>query len=214
MQAGRMVLGALAAGGMLFAFSAHALSDPTTLNYAVTRDGAPIGTNVVRLGRDGQDTTVQVETHVEVGVAFITFYKFDETETERWADGRLVAMNATTDDNGTVHRASATAQNGMIVARCDGKTSQLLATTIPLNLWNRAIVAQNEALDTQSGSLEPIKVTDRGEDELVIHGHARRAHHYVVVTTFPQDVWYDDKGELVQVELKGSDGSTIRYQLV
>jgi hypothetical protein len=34
------------------------------------------------------------------------------------------------------------------------------------------------------------------------------------VATFPQDVWYDDSGELVRVELKGADGSTILYQIV
>jgi hypothetical protein len=214
MQAARIVLGALAAAGTLFVVSAQARSDPTTINFAVTRNGAQIGTNTIRLDHDSQGTTVQMQTHVQVGFAFLILYKFDQTETERWADGRLVAMNATTDDNGTVHRASATAQNGVIVSQCDGKTSQLAPTTIPLSLWNPAIVGQNSALDTQNGQLEPIKVTDRGEDKLMIHGHARRAHHYVIATTYPQDVWYDDKGELVQVELKGSDGSTIRYQLV
>lgn len=214
MLRGRLALGALAAASMFLALSAHASSDPTTLNYTVTRNGEQIGTNTVRLDHDEQGTTVQVDIHVQVGFAFVTLYKFDQTETERWVDGRLVVMNATTDDNGTVHRTSATAQNGMIVARSDGKTTQLAPTTIPLNLWDRSIVSQNAALDAQSGNLESIKVTDRGEEDLVVQGRARRAHHYQIVTTYPQDVWYDDSGELVQVELKGSDGSTIRYQLV
>lgn len=215
MQIVHMGLAALAAAGTLFVLSAQARPDPETLNFTVTRNGAPIGTNIIRLGHQGQDTTVQVETHVQVGFAFLTLYKFDQTETERWADGRLVAMNAMTDDNGTVHRASATARNGMIVAQCDGKTtSELAPTTVPLSLWNPTIVNQTAALDTQNGSLETIKVSDMGEGNLVIERRERHVHHYQIVTTYPQDVWYDDSGELVQVELKGSDGSTIRYQLV
>ena len=48
----------------------------------------------------------------------------------------------------------------------------------------------------------------------MIQGKQRPAHHYEIVTSFPQEVWYDDNDQLVQVELKGSDGSTIRYQLI
>jgi hypothetical protein len=44
----------------------------------------------------------------------------------------------------------------------------------------------------------------------VIHG----AHHCQIVATFPRDVWYDNDGQLVRVEMKGSDGSTILYQMV
>ena len=70
------------------------------------------------------------------------------------------------------------------------------------------------AFDPKDGTVQPLKVVDRGEEKVVIQGKARPAHHYEIVTTYPQDVWYDDNRQLVQVELKGSDGSTIRYQLM
>jgi hypothetical protein len=187
----------------------------TSLNFAVMRNGAQIGTNSIRFTHDGTDTTVQMITHIKVGIAFLTLYQFDQTENERWADGRLLAMSATTDDNGTVHRASAAARDGKIVVQCDGRISATPPSTIvPFNLWNPALVAQNVALDTRNGGLEPIKVEDRGEGNVMVEGHMRRAHHYQIVATFPQDVWYDDSGQLVRVELKGSDGSTILYQMV
>jgi hypothetical protein len=99
--------------------------------------------------------------------------------------------------------------------QCDGKVSATPpATIVPFNLWNPALVVQNVALDTRNGGLETIRVADRGEGNVVVQGHVRHAHHYQIVATFPQDVWYDDSGELVRVELKGSDGSTILYQMV
>jgi len=52
----------------------------------------------------------------------------------------------------------------------------------------------------------------RGEDHVIVRGRPKRTHHYVIRTTFPQDVWYDEDRQLVKVELKGSDGSIIRYQ--
>ncbi|MGH6876171.1 MAG: DUF6134 family protein [Rhizomicrobium sp.] len=215
MPVARTSMAALGGALALFAIPVHADdADGTTVNFAVMRDGTQIGTNSVRFAHEGPDTTVQTVTHVKVGVAFLTLYRFDQTETEQWAEGRLVAMTSTTDDNGTIHRASAAERDGAIVVKCNGKTSMAAPTVIPLSLWNSAVVAQNTALDTRNGAVEPIKVIDRGEEAVAVRGHTLRAHHYEIVTSFPQDVWYDDNGELVQVELKGSDGSTILYQLV
>ncbi|HEY6579412.1 MAG TPA: DUF6134 family protein [Rhizomicrobium sp.] len=214
MSVNRITAGALVATAALFAVPVDADTDDTTVNFAVMRDGAQIGTNSVHVVHDGADTTVRTVTHVKVGFAFLTLYTFDQTETEHWAEGRLVAMASTTDDNGTIHRASAAARDGTVFVRCDGKTTKAAADIIPLNLWNSAVVAQNTALDTQNGQLEPLRVIDRGEQAVTIQGHTRRTHHYEIVTTFQQDVWYDDSGELVRVELKATDGSTILYQLV
>ena len=196
------------------AAAAPASPHDAAMNFAVMRNGMQIGTNSVRFEHNGADTTVKTVTHVEIGFGFLTLYKFDQTETERWADGRFIAMDSTTDDNGTLHRASAAAGGGKVIVNGDGKVKELAPTAIPLSLWNSALVAQNTAIDPKDGSVEQVKAVDRGEDDLVVRGHAQRAHHYVVVTTFAQDVWYDDNHQLVQVELKGSDGSTIRYQLV
>lgn len=195
-------------------YSAQTAASNSTVNFAVMRNGAQIGSNSIRFAHDGTDTTVQMVTHIKVGIAFLTLYRFDQTESERWADGRLLAMNATTDDNGKVHRASASSRGGRIVVQCDGKVSATVPSIVPFSLWNPALVAQSVALDTRDGGLETIKVLDRGEEQVVVQGHPRQAHHYQIVATFPQDVWYDDSGQLVRVELKGSDGSTILYQMV
>ncbi len=224
MKANRILLvaalGAVLAWGVAPAlaqdsYSASQPAPATTVKFAVMRNGAQIGTNSIRFGRDGSDTTVQMVTHVKVGFAFLTLYRFDQTENERWADGRLLALDATTDDNGTVHRASAAAQDGRIVVHCDGKVSATPpASIIPFSLWNPALVAQNVALDTRDGGLESIRVADRGEETVMVQGRSRRAHHYQIMSSFPEDVWYDDNDQLVRVELKGSDGSTILYQMV
>jgi hypothetical protein len=215
MQINRIAMVALALSAIVFAVSAQAIPETTTtLNFAIMRNGAQIGTNLIQIGHDGADTTVQQVTHVNVGFAFLTFYKFDQTESERWAKGKLLAMTSTTDDNGTVHQATATARNGILVVRCNGKVSETASTTMPYSLWNPALVEQTVALDTRNGGLEAIKAIDDGEQNVLVQGRWRRAHHYQIVTNLPQDVWYDDSGDLVQVEMKGTDGSTITYTLV
>jgi hypothetical protein len=193
---------------------AQAEPNAAAIDFAVMRNGAQIGTNHIKVGHDGAETTVQNVTHVAVNIGFLTLYKFDQTETERWADGRFVAMTSKTDDNGTEHSASANAKDGKIVIRGDDRMSEAPPTAVPLSLWNLSVVDTNLAFDPKDGTVQPLKVLDRGEDKVVIQGKPRVAHHYEIVTTYPQDVWYDDNHQLVQVELKGSDGSTIRYQLM
>jgi hypothetical protein len=207
MKAGLLVLAVLAASG---ATQSQAAAE--TIRFAVMRDGQPIGSNTIELQRDGAATTVRMVTHIQVKIAFLTVYRFDQTETERWVDGRLVALEAITDDNGTPHRVTATSNNGKITVNADGKVSEVAGTTIPASYWNPALLGKSTALNPQDGAIVPVAVTDRGEDHVDVQGRQKRARHYVVRTTFRQDVWYDEHRQLVKVELKASDGSTIRYQ--
>jgi hypothetical protein len=183
-----------------------------TLRFAVMRNGEQIGSNMIELRRKGAETTVRMVTHIQVKIAFLTVYRFDQTETERWVDGHLVALEAVTDDNGTPHRVKATSGNNRITVNADGKVAEIAGTTIPASYWNPALLGKSIALNPQDGAIVPVAVTDRGEDHVIVQGRAKRTHHYVIRTTFPQDVWYDEDRQLVKVELKGSDGSTIRYQ--
>jgi hypothetical protein len=192
---------------------AHADPGVEQMKFSVTRDGAQIGTNTIDVVRRGAETNVQIVTHVLVGMAFFTLYKFDQTETESWANGRLLAMNAVTDDNGTLHRMNASNCNGELVVDHDGQVQKMASSVVPASLWNPAMLSQNVALNPEDGKLVPVSVVDRGEDNLVIDGRTARTHHYMVKTVYAEDVWYDDEHRLVKMELKGSDGSTIQYQL-
>jgi hypothetical protein len=208
MKAGLLILAALATFGTVESQAAA-----ETIRFAIMRDGQPIGTNTIELSRNGAETTVKMVTRIQVKIAFMTVYRFDQTETERWVGGKLMALNAVTDDNGTLHRVKATRANDRLAIEADGKVTEIAGNTIPASLWNPLLLEKTVAFNPQDGKMMPIAVTDRGEDQLLVQGRAKRARHYVINSTFPQEVWYDDARQLLKVELKGSDGSTIRYQL-
>jgi len=187
-------------------------SSDTTLNFAVLRNGAQIGTSTMRVRRDGQETVAEVATHIQVKIAYVTVYRFDQSQTERWADGNLVAFASVTDDNGTTHKVAAERNGNTLSVEADGKTSEVDPTVIPASLWNAALVRQTMALDPQDGSVTPVAVVDHGEEQLVLDGRPMTARHYSINTGMPQDVWYDEQNRLVKVELRGRDGSRIHYQ--
>jgi hypothetical protein len=209
-------LGAVVLAAMTF-FSAARAEPPgpndMTLNFAVMRNDAQIGTSVVRLHRNGRETIAEISTHVQVKIAFVTVYRFDQAETEHWSDGSLLALTSLTNDNGTTHKVFAKRTGKTLSVEADGKASEVDPTVTPASLWNAALVQKTTmALNPQDGSITPMSVIDRGEERLVLEGRATTAHHYSIRTSFPQDVWYDERDRLVKVELRASDGSRIHYQ--
>jgi hypothetical protein len=185
-----------------------------TRTFAIMRNGQQIGTSTLSFQRDGTETTVDVTTHVTVRIASLIVYRFDQTESERWANGRLLAMSVTIDDNGALHRTTAMGSQGKITVKGDNGVNEIAPTVLPLNLWNTALLNESVALDPRNGTLVPVSVVDRGWDNLTVEGSPMRAHHYVITATSAQDAWYDSNRDLIQMEMKGRDGSTIRYRLL
>lgn len=204
-------LGMFAAG---MAMSVAALAAPASenLRFAVMRNGEKIGTTTLDVMRDGGRTVAHVDTHIAVRLAFITVYRFDQSEIERWAGDRLISLASRTNDNGTVHNVAARSDGNALSVDADGKVSRLDPATIPASPWNPSIVHESVALNPQDGKLTPVSVVDYGEEQITIDGRPIWAHHYSIRTNFPQDVWYDRNSRLVKVEIHGRDGSTIRYQ--
>jgi hypothetical protein len=205
--------------GLTTSFATAAPAEPaaqaqpdTTLNFAVMRNGTQIGNSTIRLRRDGEETVAEVVTHIQVKIAYVTVYRFDQNQTERWADGNLVALTSITDDNGTPHKVLVKRKGNTLLVEADGKASEVDPTLTPVRLWNPSLVQKKLALNPQDGTVTPVSVVDHGEEKLVLEGRPTTAHHYSINTSFPQEVWYDEQNRLVKVKLRGSDGSTIHYQ--
>lgn len=206
-----LVLGGILLASIVLAITAEAEPNTMAMDFAVMRDGDRIGTCNFRLQHNGGETTVHVVTHVQVKVAFFTVYRFDQTESERWVDGKLVALKSETDDNGTPHKVSANARGDMLAVDADGKVSEVDPSLMPVSLWNPALMQKRIALNPQDGKVVPVSVTDHGKEQLVLQGRPETAHHYSIRTNFPQDVWYNEHHQLVKVAMRGSDGSKIEY---
>lgn len=197
------------------AVTAVAATEPATtdLRFSILRNGDQIGTVTMQIRRDGAATVAHTKTHIQVKFGFVTLYRYDQSQTERWADGHFVSLSAETDDNGTPHQVSAKAGHDAIRVNADGETKDLAPSIIPDSLWNPALLAQSTALSPQDGSILKLHAIDRGEEQLRLGGHSIKAHHYSIEGTQPQDVWYDSDHHLVRMEMRGRDGSRIEYRL-
>ena len=197
--------------GTLVATSEADQMPPETMRFAIMRNGEQIGVHAIEIRRAGQETNVRITTDLTVKVLFVTAYRLQHNATERWMNGQLVAFNSTTDNNGTRHKVSATRGTSGLEVEADGKTSRVDQNVLPGSLWNPELMRRKTALDTQDGQVDPISVTDNGTEDVSFGAGALKAHHYEIKGRYSQDIWYDERGRLVQVRLIGSDGSVISY---
>ena len=185
-----------------------------TRRFAITRNGVQIGMHVIEVNRSGQETSVAIVTNLTVKVLFVTAYHLQLTASERWVNGRLVALNSTSDNNGTRHFVSVAAKGSSLEVTVDGKATLIDPNIMPASFWNPELLGRPIMLDAQDGQIMPVSVRDGGEEDLTINARIIKAHHYTINSRYSQDVWYDDQARLVQAKLVASDGSVIMYRLL
>jgi Family of unknown function (DUF6134) len=192
---------------VLFLSGTHAL--PETRRFEITRNGEPIGTHVIGV------------TAAEMSFSFLwsptlrsKFYSSRPIVCRSRANGRLLALNSTSNNNGTRHVVSAAARGSKLEVTVDGKDSIFVDPNVmPNSFWNAEFLRRPIMLDAQDGQVMPVSVRDVGEEDLTINASVIRARRYTVTSRYSQDVWYDDQA-LVQAQLVARDGSVIMYRLL
>lgn len=179
----------------LFLLAAPAAADTRTLTFDVKRDGASIGTHRVSIGTIGARTDVAIEIDLEVRFAFLTLYRYTHRARETWIGTDLVALDATTDDNGTPTRVAARAVPGGLAVEGSGGSYVAPAGTFPTSYWLREKVRQTRLLDTQSGKIVSVRNAGSDAREVPVDG-----------TVQPVEVHRID-GELVAEVGYAADGS-------
>jgi Domain of unknown function (DUF6134) len=197
---------------VLVLFSAGAQASTETTRFAITRNGEQIGVHLIEVNRSGQEISVTVVTDLTVKVLFVTAYRLQLTASERWVNGRLVALSSRSDNNGTRHFVSVAAKGFSLEVKVDGKVTLIDPNIMSASFWNPELLGRPIILDAQDGQIMPVSVRDGGEEDLTINGRIVKAHRYTINSRYSQDVWYDDQARLVQAKLVASDGSVIMYR--
>jgi hypothetical protein len=195
-------------------FSAGLPASAETIRFAILRDGTQIGTHVIEINRTGPETSVKIATDLEVKVLFVTAYQLKHSATERWVDGRLVALKSSTNNNGTRHSVAVNETPAGLEIKADGKAANADKTLIPGSLWNPELLRRSVMLDAQEGMIRPLSVVDHGPAQLTVKSRVVKAHRYTIKSKWEQDVWYDEQSRLIHARLVASDGSVISYQLL
>lgn len=195
----RHLIGGLAcAGGLLFggarpaaAGAALVASYPGILKFAVTRNGAPLGVVMQRFGPDGNDGAAEVYIDFVVSFAGIALYRYEHRARELWRDGRLVALDSVTNDDGAGQ--AVTARAGADGLRVDGMQGPLTAPPdiLPSSYWHPRFVEQRRMLDSQRGRIVEFTIEPVGAETVTALGRPVDAMRYAMRGDIDLDIWYN-----------------------
>jgi len=187
------------------------------LAFAIMRDGAQIGRHEVAFHRDGARLDVDMRGEVTFKVAFVTLYRYQQRRTERWDNGKLLSFTAWTDDDGAVTELSGTRSGDNFSIVSDNGARQIAGDAIPDNFWPLATISTSRLIDNTTGEAYPISVTGGAIEQIQTGEGPIEARRYHVEGgrghEIARDLWYDDQGRWVRMELTARDGSTIQFVL-
>jgi hypothetical protein len=182
------------------------------LEFTVMRGDEAIGYHRIDFRRNGDLLEVRTRARIAVEILFIRVYRFEWDSREVWRDGKLLSMASQVHDDGSDHTVAVSRnENGRLETVSDGSRSSVDGSTVPVSFWNVGIVVAKAHLNPLVGLPLNIRITYRGEEEILVHGKPVRAAHYSMTGELERELWYGPNMLLAKMTLIGSDGSLIRY---
>ena len=171
-----------------------------------------VGEHRVSFSREGEDLVVSVDNLITVEIFFITAFRFQAERREVWRDGRMIAYDSRTHDDGTDILVSARLEGEKLVI--DGPEGRIEAPagTFPTHPWNPAFLGQSLVMDTKTGRLLNIETVEAGRETIEAGGRLIRARKHRITGDTRREIWFDEAGNLVQLRLY-TDGKAVTFTL-
>jgi hypothetical protein len=204
-----------------------------SLAFVAHRNGQRIGTHVLLFREEAGRQTVTTQADFTVHMLGFAAYRYRHHAHEVWSDGRFQAIVTETDDNSERYAVQAQREGPDLVVRRREPRSFFKTSggdeafeqqrwihevqpghILPSTLWNIAQIRQRELLNTQTGKISHITVSEVGRETVRTATEAPPATRYAYGGDFHMNQWFDDHGRWVKATFEAAaDGSTIEYTL-
>lgn len=192
---------------------AASIPEANRIAFRVMRDDVDIGSHELTFRRDGERLDVDVAIDLKVTFLGVALYRYSHRARETWQDGRLTALEAATDDNGTPYKIAGRASADGFILSMGGKETVFPADAFPSSHWNRAWLQGRPLINTQKGEKIAYTITPRGEESVATAGGSISAERFAVAGDLRKDIWFDAAGRWVKTRFDAPDGSSIFYVL-
>jgi len=171
------------------------LASNASRSFRVMTDDTQIGTYNVSVQHGPSGTTARSVIDLAPKIAFITVYRYALSVTEVYdAEGLLVSLNGTCDDDGDPHFVNVERQGEMLLANGSSYRGPVPLRAGVTSHWNRDSLGRTPWISTQSGEILAVSVSEISSPEAPAGASAYRATNGADVTI---DLFYDARGEWV-----------------
>ena len=183
-----------------------------TFDFKVFLDDDEIGNQSFKVSSDGKRTQVDIEASFDVTYLYIPFYKYRHWNSEIWEGNCLKEIRSKTDDNGESFFVQGNGQNGQFQIQTKDGEASVKSCVKTYAYWNPDWFQSDRLLNSQTGELQPVRVSKVGEATISVRGTPTKAEHRRIVNDeFIIDLWYTMKGEWVSLQSTTKTGKKLRY---
>jgi hypothetical protein len=202
-------MAAFCIAALYLALPAHAGGEPRpgSYHYSVRHTlFGEIGRQNINLARVGRDVIVTMEARVKIRLLYITLLHLHTRGREVWRDGRMIAYEGRSEEDGeTISVSAKAAPTGVTIEGPNGKAS--IAGPVALtNPWCRAVLDAPIIIEPTSGSLLSIRSEAAGSYWIEASGRAVKARKYVVTGDMEAHIWFAEDGTLGRMEFFKAGG--------
>ena len=182
------------------------------IGFDVVRNGEVVGQHVTAFSHEGSDLIVESKMNLEITFLGVPVYSFDYRSLEKWSDGVLSHIDVDIKDGADQIKISSLLNTKELTIIAPSGTFRVGGPIISTNHWNEDVVRQSRVLNTLTGKINQVKISNRGEERIPVKGS------YVLATRYDYSgeltdtsVWYDARGRWSKLKFKARDGSTVEY---
>ncbi len=157
---------------------------------------------------------VRSEAKFKYTILFIPAYRYEHTNSERWADNCLVRFDAKTNANGERIKVSGEQTESRFTVDNGETPIDLPECVMSFAYWNPEFLQEQRLLNPQTGEYVDVSVEQVAEEVLQVRGQPVPAKRYKL-TAYEVDLtlWYSQDNEWLALESVAEGGHIIRYEL-
>lgn len=178
--------------------------------FELMRGDTRIGRQSVAVARNGSEVSVEVHVDIAVRIVGVPVYRYTLSSSEIWDGGRLMKLDAATNDNGSREFASATRGPNGAELQGSAYSGAIAGNPGTTTYWSPAFLKRPVWISTQDG--KPLSVTARRrgvEGFATPSGVVEATRWHVGGDLADLDLFYDRSGEWIGSECSAR-GETVR----
>ena len=183
------------------------------IRFNVLREGKAFGSHAVTFANAADGSlTATTKVSLKAGLGPVTVFRYQLDATEKWLNGKLVAVTGKLNDDGKKGTVSATRKGDALNVDSTIFNGVAPAGTIPASHWNYAQTQTTKLISTGNGEIINVKVVPKGRETIRAGNKTIEANRYFLDSALDVDLWYDDEGRWVKLAFEAR-GQQIEYVL-
>jgi hypothetical protein len=188
--AGGLVAGMGAASAPRRAAAVPVGEIPPAINYNVFVDGDHSGSQHIVFVPRPQGFTATTHMSIRVEVMFVTAFRFHQIGDSDWQDGKPVAFEYITNNDGTPSTVMGKRAGDTWTISGPGGAQTGVGSASPPGFWNRDIVLATTVVDPEKGVVVPFRAERLAESSTSIAGRTITGEGYAMNSFLVGQLWF------------------------